>query len=213
MFDLEKAIAEWRRHMAAGGVKSHEILNELESHLRDEFEKQLRIGQSGHQAFEIASRSIGKSSVLAIEFEKAKETKEASERKIKLICVIFVAVLYLVPFALSIPKPWNGLEPIYRLPGLSAVALTILSIFGGLFAHPFLPIIPDKQIRTRVQFACATPVFIWLIIFAFVILPRLDLTIGQVTVATLWAIYPLALLGGLILGLDEAARRRSPKTA
>jgi len=36
MFDLDQAISEWRRQMAAGGIKLPDALDELESHLREE---------------------------------------------------------------------------------------------------------------------------------------------------------------------------------
>ena len=44
MFNLDQAIVEWRRQMAAGGIRSPEVLDELESHLRDDVEQQMRLG-------------------------------------------------------------------------------------------------------------------------------------------------------------------------
>jgi uncharacterized protein YoaH (UPF0181 family) len=46
MFDLEKAIANWRQQMMAVGVNKGEVLNELESHLRDDIEQEMRSGLS-----------------------------------------------------------------------------------------------------------------------------------------------------------------------
>jgi hypothetical protein len=213
MFNLEMAIAEWRKQMAAGGIKSSETLNELESHLRDEVERQKLAGGLDQQAFEVAAQRIGKSKDLAPEFTKTKEPGETKERKFKLLFVVLAGVLYLLPFALSAPKPWSGLDPAHRWLGLGAIALTVLSMFSGLLLRRFLPVIPDKRLRTKIQFTSVIPVFIWLLAFAFVILPRIELTIGQVTVATLWAISPLAIFGGLTFGLDEAARQTTSTTA
>lgn len=42
MFDLEQAIARRRRQMIAGGIKVTEALDELESHLREDVERQGR---------------------------------------------------------------------------------------------------------------------------------------------------------------------------
>lgn len=207
MFDLEKAIADWRQQLAADGIKSTEVLNELENHLRDDAGHQVQTGLDAKQAFESAVQRIGKSSVLAAEFREVEATKESRERKLKLLCIVFVAFLYLLPFVLSIPKPWNGLDAAQRWLGLAALALTVVSMFSGLILRHFLPAIPDSRTRTRIQFTSVIPVFVWLIAFAFLILPRFDLTFGQVTVATLWAISPLAIFGGLTFGLDEAARR------
>jgi hypothetical protein len=41
MFNLEQEIAVWRQKMAAGGLKPMEVLDELESHLREEIEHQM----------------------------------------------------------------------------------------------------------------------------------------------------------------------------
>jgi hypothetical protein len=42
MFNLEQAIATWRRQMLAAGLKSPVPLEELESHLREEMEQVAR---------------------------------------------------------------------------------------------------------------------------------------------------------------------------
>ena len=70
MFDLDQAIAEWRGQMA-GGVKAPEVLDELESHLRDEVEQQELAGSSRERAFEIAVQQIGQAAALEGEFHKA----------------------------------------------------------------------------------------------------------------------------------------------
>jgi hypothetical protein len=207
MFDLERAIAGWRQRVNAAGVKTGKILDELESHLRDELARQVNSGSSPEAAFELAVRKIGESDAIATEFEKAAPGKEFRERKIKLLCVVFTGLLYLLPFVLSIPKPWIGFEPVQRWLGIGAIVLTILSLFSGLLLCRILPVIPSKRARARIQFASVIPVIAWIAAFGFAILPRLDLTFGQVTVATLWAIAPLAIFGGLTFGLDEAAYR------
>ncbi len=70
MFDLEKGIADWRRGMAAAGVKSKEVLNELESHVRDEIERQVQAGLTAQEAFENAVETIGSADALKNEFAK-----------------------------------------------------------------------------------------------------------------------------------------------
>jgi hypothetical protein len=70
MFEIEQAIAEWRQQMAAGGIASPDVLDELESHLRE------RIGQLAswlpeQQAFQTASDELGESRTLEQEFVKA----------------------------------------------------------------------------------------------------------------------------------------------
>ena len=46
MPDLEKQISAWRAQMMSAGVKSSDVLNELEGHLREEIDEQVRNGLS-----------------------------------------------------------------------------------------------------------------------------------------------------------------------
>ncbi len=209
MYNLEQAISEWRRQMLSAGIKSPVPLDELESHLREDIERQIQAGLSAQHAFEAAVQRIGQARALQAEFAKTAELKEMRERKLKLLCIVFTASAYLAPFALSGPKPWSRMNPTEQWLGLAAITLSVVSMFSGFFLHRFLPVIPDKRTRTRVQFAGAFTLFVWLFVFGFIVLPRVELAVAQVTVATLWAISPLALFGGLICGLDEAVYRRT----
>jgi hypothetical protein len=71
MFDLEKAIADWRRQMLAAGINSPAPLEELESHLREEIERQLKSGSDVQDAFNSAGEIIGQANPLKMEFKKA----------------------------------------------------------------------------------------------------------------------------------------------
>ena len=81
MFNLDQAISEWRQQMAAGGIKAPDVLNELESHLRDEVDEQVRSRMSVQQALEAATHHIGQATVLRAEFEKADQAKRLRVRK------------------------------------------------------------------------------------------------------------------------------------
>ncbi len=91
MFDLEQSIAEWRRQMLAAGIKSPVPLEELESHLRDEIEQQMRSGLNEQRAFGIAMENIGRASELKREFKKT-GTPMKMQKIIKLAGIICVAV-------------------------------------------------------------------------------------------------------------------------
>jgi leader peptidase (prepilin peptidase)/N-methyltransferase len=71
MFNLEQAIAEWRRQMLAAGLQTPVPLDELESHLRDEIGRQVQSGVSEPAAFDAAVREIGPAGSLQWEFAKA----------------------------------------------------------------------------------------------------------------------------------------------
>ena len=52
MRDLDQLIAEWRRELSAGGIKSPQALDELESHLREDVQRQVKAGATTEHAFE-----------------------------------------------------------------------------------------------------------------------------------------------------------------
>jgi len=86
MFNLEQAIADWRRQMLAAGIKTPVPLEELEGHLREEIERQMKLGLSEQKAFEDSILRIGQPEILGNEFKK-------SEGIIMKIIGIFVAVV------------------------------------------------------------------------------------------------------------------------
>jgi hypothetical protein len=70
MFDLEKSIADWRKQMLAAGIKTPVPLEELEIHLREEIERQMKSGTNPQQAFENSVQQIGHADELKGEFKK-----------------------------------------------------------------------------------------------------------------------------------------------
>ena len=74
MFNLEQAIADWRQQMLGAGIKTPVPLEELENHLREEIEQQIKSGLNEHNAFEISIRQIGSPKALKREFKKSEGT-------------------------------------------------------------------------------------------------------------------------------------------
>ena len=72
MPNLDEKIAEWRRQLAVAGVKTPEVLDELESHLREEIGALLSAGVPEAQAFQLAMSRIGSPAPLRTEFNKLK---------------------------------------------------------------------------------------------------------------------------------------------
>ena len=70
MFNLEHAIADWRRQMLATGIKTPAPLEELEGHLREEIDQQMKSGLGSDRAFEIAAAKIGPPAALENEFKQ-----------------------------------------------------------------------------------------------------------------------------------------------
>lgn len=97
MFDLEQKISEWREQMLAAGIKSPVPLDELEIHLREEIERQMKAGANEQKAFEISVQQIGAPQPLKSEFKK----NERSFMKTLKICGgifgLFIAAALMVP--------------------------------------------------------------------------------------------------------------------
>ena len=70
MFDLEQAIADWRSQMLAGGINPSTSLEELETHLREDIQQQMKSGLGAPQAFATAAGRIGRPDLLNHEFQK-----------------------------------------------------------------------------------------------------------------------------------------------
>lgn len=73
MFNLDEAIFEWRRKMSEDGIKAVPLLDELESHVREDVEHQVRSGLAAEQAFHSAVSQVGQPGMLREEFSKIGE--------------------------------------------------------------------------------------------------------------------------------------------
>jgi hypothetical protein len=237
MRNLENKITEWRSRMAAGGIKAPAVLDELESHLREDIERQMRGGVDEAAAFETAVKRIGRSELLKPEFAKVGKIKEwPLGRVIGAGCCVF-ALLYsmiLAPGLFTI----HELSSAQRIQGISAVAFTLLSIISWRFSYKYLPIIRSRRARTVAVAAFALAGVAWLLIFANllpeVIVPRAmhdgasaesirgsaliglrHATEGEfravftIGLSLLWAMTLAAVLGAAAYGLEETARRRA----
>jgi len=101
MFNLEQAIAEWRRHMLAAGVENPNVLDELESHLRDDVEQRKRLGASTQESFESAVQRIGQPAALESEFAKAGAGRGARLQRLKGAFLRFIGLTPPYPNALT----------------------------------------------------------------------------------------------------------------
>ena len=71
MFSVEQAIADWRKQMLAAGLQTPVPLEELEIHLREEIERQMKLGLDEQKAFEVSAQQIGQPKILQNEFKKS----------------------------------------------------------------------------------------------------------------------------------------------
>jgi hypothetical protein len=74
MFDLETHVRAWREQMEASLGSNDEVIDELESHLREEFERQTGTGKPPEHAWSAATARLGDAGAIASEFRRAAGT-------------------------------------------------------------------------------------------------------------------------------------------
>jgi hypothetical protein len=121
MFDLEKSIADWRQQMLAAGIKMPVPLEELEIHLREEIERQVKSGLNEQNAFEISAQTIGEVRSLKIEFKKI--DTENWNRPLAWTAWTLFAISFFIP-AYADMLGW-------RCAGMSATAVTWAEFWHG----------------------------------------------------------------------------------
>jgi len=140
MFELERAISGWRGELRSRGIKGSETLDELESHLRDDLEEQVRSGTEIQHAFDTARARIGKTCSLQMEFEKVKLTELSRRLKNALLTLIGVPNYNLITnmnTSFSTPEVEARWATYVKTATFLAPSL-ILWVFSCLFMMPKL---------------------------------------------------------------------------
>jgi hypothetical protein len=216
MFNLEQAIVEWRRQMLAAGVKTPVPLEELESHLREEIERQTKSGSNEAEAFKSAVQKIGSAHTIQNEFEKVEATEE--ERQWQLVQIMLVAFTGLSPIlcasaAFSKHGVASEMTPGQLISILATATSLPLLAWGGRLSYRLFPVIQTKRAREAIHLTYLLPVIFWWIGFLRLILPRYDFTVGQLMVALFWALFPtMGVCIGLLWGIETAARKKVART-
>ena len=98
MFDLEQAIADWRKNVAVETRLEPQMLDELENHLRETVHQSIDAGVAEPLAFERAVAQLGTPQALATEFEKLERPAWLPAKIAKgfLIALIGIALLALL---------------------------------------------------------------------------------------------------------------------
>ena len=146
MFDLEKAIGDWRQQWAAAGIKSSHILRELENHLRDDIQIQMSEGFDAQKAFENSVLRLGQPGVIKAEFAKTGTARRTLDRIRATFGVLLVAaVVWLSGFTFAT----MGMSVGEWLVASSAVVTCLL--VAGFWTHAvrFLPVIDNRRRNTR----------------------------------------------------------------
>jgi cation transport ATPase len=212
MFYLEQAILEWRRQMLAAGIKTPVPLEELDSHLREEIEQQMKSGLSEQEIFDSAVQKIGQAHMIQNEFKKVEKAKEA--RNWKLTQILFAVVtslfsLFLCGMVIFKMGCFSETTSGQKTSSLAAIAAFALLAWGGRLSYGILPIIRARQIRDAICISGGVLLMLWWMILVHIILPRHDFTTGQLLVTILWEmITPCGIFLGSFWGIETAARKK-----
>lgn len=202
MFNLDQAITEWRRQMAAGGLRTPAVLDELESHLREDVERQTRVGINEARAFETAVKNIGAAKVLKSEFKKS-TFAGVREKLMIAVAALFVAFgIFLTSVTLILCYGSLG----ERLAGFTALGFMLLAGLGWPYVAPFLPVIVSKGKRWMAEVACLLVGFGVATFYVQVIVQHFDTRHEGLPAIGFWAVFPIAIGFGLACGLERAAQ-------
>ena len=208
MFNFDKAISAWRQQMLAAGIKSPVPLEELENHVREDVEQQMRAGLNVEQAFVLAVSRIGQAQALKAEFDHAGRTGQTSRnRKLLLSFTLLFAGLVLWLSAITFSEA--GMSFGQQLLALTAVVLTISGAFGWRYALRFIPVISNKFLRLQAGLGLLVLAFCYVNAFNYIVLPRIVGISEQLgLMALFWGFFPGAILGCLGIGVAMSERER-----
>ncbi len=149
--------------MLAAGIKTPGTLEELESHLREGIERQVKSGLSAQQAFEFAVKEVGSAPELNCEFKKI-GTPMKIPKIIKLAGAICVAVTLFCPLFMILPVLLAyDLGLMTKMLGLTVYAITVTTIvLSWKYNHKFLPVISNQPLRRAVGIVCYGGCLLWI---------------------------------------------------
>ena len=144
MPELEQLIAQWRRGLLETTGCSAEVLDELESHLRDEIQQLIATGHAPEQALTLAAARLGNPRTLAAEFAKAVKPGWLPARLV-MIAAIVLGVLFL---GYVFPR-WQDHWGVILTAHVCAVTLGYTSLLlVGLLAVCYVARRPFRDLNT-----------------------------------------------------------------
>jgi hypothetical protein len=204
MRDLDQLIAAWRRELSAGGIKSPQALDELESHLREDVQRRVKAGATTEQAFESAVRRLGSIDALNVEFRKG--SGKLLERFMIAICTILIAFIVWMSGFTFVQMHLGAAD---QFIAYAAVICSLFIACAWRYAVPFLPVISSKAKRMMVGAACIAMGFVITNLCSNYVLPHFARGDDrQLPAVGLWLIFLIAVCSCLGLGLMMGPRDR-----
>jgi hypothetical protein len=206
MFNLDRAIGEWRRKMISAGIKASDVLDELESHLLEDVEKRMRAGVTAERAFREAVERVGAAENLNREFAKvrrpASRFRHNSVRAVFLATGAFVLVVEtwtLMIYDVTMPE---------RIFGIGMVAL-IAGFIGALpdLNRFLLRGVRGAAPRKTIAVVCNCATLIWFCLLWLDLLHINTLSMGIVASAVCWGLVVAEVMTVMVFvfGAEEEA--------
>ena len=203
MFQLERAISDWRKKLAAQGIASRPILDELESHLREDVETQIRSGANIEEAFRAAVQRIGEGPILKTEFAKLRAKGQS-----RLPRIFRIACFVSGPFML-VTSAWALLDfegataaKFFSLSFISCLACYVVSL---PFWYRFLPN-PYRRgicITLKITSLVMSSIPVFALLDALGVLHLPGGTVAAMLVWSLLAAYGLTIFAYVCLDLER----------
>jgi len=130
MPDLEARIREWKRSLLSAFGGSSEIVEELESHLREEIDRQTQRGQQPEAALAAAQAKLGRPADLAVEYARA--APPVSWLPIWICLAPALLFLGVFAYAVCLPMLWAGGQVLLVAHIASLVAGYVIAFYAGL---------------------------------------------------------------------------------
>jgi len=206
MFNLEKAVSEWRSQMIAAGMKQTAALDELEEHLRSDVEQQTRTEVDGEVAFSNAVARIGAATRVRAEFKKVRPRTGASFERWISAGVAFMVVSTIGVCALSFFI--LHMEVVQQIIGFVGVGLILFVACRWRQFISRVPVVENPSTRLflcvlffALAFLCPAG-FAWLMEF------WLDPSSNSYVLAMIWGALPVpvCICAAQSFMMDEAAR-------
>ena len=206
MFSLESAMAAWRQQLRAAGLRP-EPLEELELHVCEEFQRLVKAGVGEEEAFQRAAQALGPAPALSCEFQKVARVRQAAQWKMFRNVFFVVALAYPVLVGALALDSERGVfmdSTAWQRASCLAAGLAFSLLAAGLcWGCRRFPALRERRMRDRIL----VPVVLWLVAFAFLIVPSQEWSLSQSGVLSLWGFAPFGILIGWLWGMTAAEAR------
>ena len=205
MFNLDQAIFEWRRKMISAGIKSSDVLDELEGHLREDIEWQMRQGTAEERAFREAVQRVGAAENLNREFAKVRPRARVSHNTVRALCLAFAAFVFAT-------ETWTLM--IYDV----TISERVFGIGMVAFSAGFIAALPDLNRilwrgvqgaapRKAIAMTCNYVIAIWFVLLWMSLLHIDILSMGIVASTICWGLVAVGAVTIMVfvLGAEEEA--------